>query len=65
MRNLWFAPVLLICCVVSCAGAQIPNDRGEPGIITGKVLNLSGQPLRGARVCIREHYKHKEECFDM
>lgn len=53
MRSIWFAPVLLISFVVPFAGAQI--DPGEPGVITGKVLNSSGQPLRDARVYVREH----------
>jgi protocatechuate 3,4-dioxygenase beta subunit len=36
-------------------GGQVPNDPGEPGVITGKVVNSDGHPLRDARVYVREH----------
>ena len=50
-------PALLVCSVISIAAAQTQIDPGEPGVITGKVLNSSGQPLRNARVYVREHNK--------
>ena len=56
MRTLCLAPLLILSCLVSFAGAQVPNgnDPGEPGVITGKVVNSDGHPLRDARVYVRE-----------
>jgi protocatechuate 3,4-dioxygenase beta subunit len=55
MRTLPLALLALFCWVVSFADAQRPNDPGEPGVITGKVVNSDGRPLQDARVYLREH----------
>jgi protocatechuate 3,4-dioxygenase beta subunit len=55
MRMLCLAPLLILCSAVSFAGTQVANDPGEPGVITGKVVNSDGHPLRDARVYVREH----------
>jgi protocatechuate 3,4-dioxygenase beta subunit len=55
MQTLRLALLLNLCCVVSFAGTQVPNDPGEPGVITGKVVNSDGHPLPEARVYVREH----------
>src|SRR5882762_11794840 len=55
MRTLCFALLLILCRAVSFAGTQVPNDPGEPGVITGKVVNSDGHPLPDARVYVREH----------
>jgi hypothetical protein len=55
MRTLSLALLALFCWVVSFAGAQEPNDPGEPGVIIGTVIESDGQPLADARVYITEH----------
>ncbi len=55
MRTLCLALLLIPCCVVSFAGTQVPNDPGEPGVITGTVIDSDGHPLPDARVYVREH----------
>ena len=55
MRTLSFALLPLLCWVVSFASAQKPDDPGEPGVITGTVIESDGHPLANARVYVREH----------
>lgn len=55
MRTVLLAPVLFLCSVISIAVAQAPNDRGEPGVITGKVIDSAGHAVPDARVYVREH----------
>jgi Carboxypeptidase regulatory-like domain len=39
----------------SFAGPQVANDPGEPGVITGTVIDSVGHPLRDARIYVKEH----------
>jgi len=55
MRTRRLAPVLILFCAISLAGTQVPNDPGEPGVITGTVIDSEGHPLAHARVYVREH----------
>jgi hypothetical protein len=55
MRTLCVALLLFLCCEVSFAGTQEPNDPGEPGVIIGRVIDSDGHPLPDARVYVREH----------
>jgi protocatechuate 3,4-dioxygenase beta subunit len=55
MRLLCLALLLILCCVISFAGTQVPNDPGEPGVITGTVIDSYSHPLPYARVYVREH----------
>jgi len=48
-------PVLFLCSVASIAAAQAPSDPGEPGVITGKVIDSVGRSVEGAKVYVREH----------
>ena len=48
-------PALLVCSVISIAAAQTQNDPGEPGVITGKVIDSVGHSVADARVYVREH----------
>src|SRR5207248_10931263 len=43
-----------LCCVVAFSGTQVPNDSGEPGVITGTVIDSDGHPLPDAKVYVRE-----------
>jgi protocatechuate 3,4-dioxygenase beta subunit len=55
MRIERLALLLILCCVSSFAGSQVANDPGEPGVITGTVIDSDGHPLRNARVYVKEH----------
>src|SRR5205085_8879049 len=55
MRTLCLALLLILCCVVAFSGTQVPNDSGEPGVITGTVIDSDGHPLPDAKVYVREH----------
>jgi protocatechuate 3,4-dioxygenase beta subunit len=55
MRMLCLAVLMFVSCLVSFAGEQDINDPGEPGVITGKVVNSDGHSVSGARVYVREH----------
>ena len=55
MRTMHLAPLLILCCAISFAGTQVPNDPGEPGVITGTVIDSDGHPLPDARVYDKEH----------
>lgn len=56
MQTVRLARVLFLCLLASIAAvAQGPNDPGEPGVITGKVIDSAGQPVPDARVYVREH----------
>src|SRR5258708_19983387 len=55
MRIERLALLLILCCVSSFAGSQVANDPGEPGVITGTVIDSDGHPLRNARVYVNEH----------
>ena len=48
-------PALFVCSVISIAAAQTQNDPGEPGVITGKVIDSVGHSVADARVYVREH----------
>ena len=55
MRTERLALLLILCCVSPFAGSQVANDPGEPGVITGTVIDSDGHPLRDARVYVEEH----------
>jgi hypothetical protein len=55
MRTWRLVLLLILCCVSSFAGTQVPNDPGEPGVITGTVIDSDRHPLRDARVYVKEH----------
>lgn len=48
-------PALFVCSVISIAAAQTQNDPGEPGVITGNVIDSVGDSVADARVYVREH----------
>ena len=48
-------PALLVCSVIPIAAAQTQNDPGEPGVITGKVIDSVGHSVADARVYVKEH----------
>ena len=49
------APLLILCCLISFAVTQVTNDPGEPGVITGTVIDSGGHPLQDARVYVKEY----------
>ena len=55
MRKVRLAPLLLFCSLISVAFAQSQEDPGEPGVITGNVIDSSGKSVPGAKVYVREH----------
>ncbi len=59
MRTMRLAPLLILCCLISFAVTQVPNDPGEPGVITGTVIDSDGHPLQDARVYVKEYNRPK------
>lgn len=55
MRIVRLAPLLLFCSLISVPFAQSQEDPGEPGVITGNVIDSSGKSVQGAKVYVREH----------
>ena len=55
MRKVRLAPLLLLYFLVSVAFAQSQEDPGEPGVITGNVVDSVGKSVQGAKVYVREH----------
>jgi protocatechuate 3,4-dioxygenase beta subunit len=55
MRTGRLAILLILCWLSPFAIAQAVNDPGEPGVISGKVLDSDGHPLRDAKVYVKEH----------
>ena len=55
MQTVRLAALMFLCSAISVAAAQVPYDPGEPGVITGKVIDSTGQPVPDARVYVREH----------
>lgn len=47
--------MLLFCSFIPVASAQTPIDPGEPGVITGKVIDSAGKSVPGVKVYVREH----------
>jgi hypothetical protein len=45
-------PMLLFCSLIPAALAQVPRDPGEPGVITGKVIDSVGESVPGARQAV-------------
>jgi protocatechuate 3,4-dioxygenase beta subunit len=56
LRILRLAPVLLFCSLISVALAQQTNDPGEPGVVTGQIIDSAGESVAGAKVCVRERH---------
>ncbi len=54
MQTRCIVPLQILCFVISFAVAQVPDDPGEPGVITGRVIDSDGRPLRDARVYAKE-----------
>ena len=55
MRTGRLAILLILCWLSPFASTQAVNDPGEPGVISGKVLDSDGHPLRDAKVYVKEH----------
>ena len=55
MQTMRLTSLLIPFFVISFAVTQVPNNPGEPGIITGTVIDSDGHPLRDARVYVREY----------
>jgi protocatechuate 3,4-dioxygenase beta subunit len=55
MRTEHLAILLIFCWGSSFATAQAVNDPGEPGVISGTVLDSDGHPLPDAKVYVKEH----------
>ena len=55
MQAVRLASVLLFSSLIPTAVAQVPNDPGEPGVITGKVIDSAGRAVPDAKVYVREH----------
>ena len=58
MTTIRLVSTLFLCSLISVAVAQAPNDPGEPGVITGKVIDSAGKPVPDSRVYVREHDAH-------
>jgi hypothetical protein len=65
MRPLCLALLLILCCVVSFAGTQVPNDPGEPGVITGTVIDPTATHFRMQESTSENTTGHKLGRFDM
>lgn len=55
MRTTRVVSMLLLCSFIPVASSQTPNDPGEPGVITGNVIDSVGKSVPGAKVYVREH----------
>lgn len=55
MRTGRLAILLIFCWVSSLGSTQVVNDPGEPGVISGTVLDSDGHPCRDAKVYVKEH----------
>ena len=55
MRTGLLAILLILCWLNPFASIQAINDPGEPGVISGKVLDSDGRPLRDAKVYVKEY----------
>jgi hypothetical protein len=53
MRKMYLAACLLTIAFLSVAGAEQADDPGEPGMITGVVLDAEGHPVQNVKLYVK------------